>query len=62
LQITSVGNATFKGCIDLSYSKQLYQDLKKNQPSVNLVNSFHLHCLVTPYNIADSLVPDWKTY
>ncbi|CAL1540605.1 unnamed protein product, partial [Lymnaea stagnalis] len=62
LQVTPLGNATFKGSIDHIYSGQLYKDLNKAKESLNLSTYLHLLYLVTPYDMSGSVVPDWKVY
>ncbi|TNM92030.1 hypothetical protein fugu_019042 [Takifugu bimaculatus] len=62
LQVTKLGRATYKGSVDLAYSKVLYQDLTKGLDGL-LLNSFlHLVYLVTPYDILSQCKPEWMTY
>ncbi|XP_059142587.1 helicase POLQ-like [Physella acuta] len=62
LQVTALGKATFKGSIDHSFSRQLYEDLEKAKGSLNVDTHLHLIYLVTPYDMASTIKPDWNVY
>ncbi|XP_012938554.1 helicase POLQ-like isoform X2 [Aplysia californica] len=62
LQVTSLGKATFKGAVNHTYSSQLYNDLKQAEESLNLSTHLHLLYLVTPYDAARDVSPDWNIY
>ncbi|XP_077399218.1 helicase POLQ-like isoform X2 [Vanacampus margaritifer] len=62
LQVTHLGRATFKGCVNVSHSEILYQNLQQGLEGL-LLNSFlHLIFLVTPYDLAATCTPDWMTF
>uniref|UniRef100_V9IK62 Helicase POLQ-like n=1 Tax=Apis cerana TaxID=7461 RepID=V9IK62_APICE len=46
-----------KGCIDMECAYTLYQDLKKAQEHLILLDYLHLLYLVTPYNIISQIKP-----
>ncbi|XP_019626490.1 PREDICTED: helicase POLQ-like [Branchiostoma belcheri] len=62
LEVTRLGQASFKGPIDIKYSSQLYQDLCKAQEALVVENSLHLLYLVTPYDMVDTVRPNWMIY
>uniref|UniRef100_H3C2B0 Helicase, POLQ like n=1 Tax=Tetraodon nigroviridis TaxID=99883 RepID=H3C2B0_TETNG len=62
LQVTKLGRATYKGSVDLTYSKVLYQDLTKGLDGLLLNSYLHLAYLVTPYEMLSQCKPDWMTY
>nr|XP_033819711.1 helicase POLQ-like isoform X3 [Geotrypetes seraphini] len=62
LQVSKLGQATFKGSIDLAYSDILYRDLKKGLEGLVLDNFLHLIYLVTPYDMVSHCNPDWMIY
>ncbi|XP_051906569.1 helicase POLQ-like isoform X1 [Hippocampus zosterae] len=62
LQVTHLGRATFKGCVDVSHSEILYQDLQQGLEGLLLSSFLHLIFLVTPYDLAAACTPDWMTF
>ncbi|KAH9508929.1 hypothetical protein Btru_048318 [Bulinus truncatus] len=62
LQVTHLGRATFKGSIDHAVSCQLYSDLNTAKESLNLMSHLHLLYLITPYDLAGTMTPDWTVY
>ncbi|XP_030046424.1 helicase POLQ-like [Microcaecilia unicolor] len=62
LQVSNLGQAIFKGSIDLAYSDILYRDLKKGLEGLVLDNFLHLIYLVTPYDMVSHCNPDWMIY
>ncbi|XP_077332543.1 helicase POLQ-like [Lithobates pipiens] len=61
-EVTRLGQATYKGSIDLSYSDVLYSDLRKGLEGLVLKSHLHLLYLVTPYDMVAQCNPDWMTY
>lgn len=61
-RITKLGQASFKGAIDLAYCDTLYRDLKKGLEGLVLESLLHLVYLTTPYDLAAQLEPDWMVY
>ncbi|XP_061931996.1 helicase POLQ-like isoform X4 [Apis cerana] len=57
LELCSLGRAAMKGCIDMECAYTLYQDLKKAQEHLILLDYLHLLYLVTPYNIISQIKP-----
>eukprot|EP00058_Branchiostoma_floridae_P018332 XP_002603821.1 hypothetical protein BRAFLDRAFT_124688 [Branchiostoma floridae] len=62
LEVTRLGQASFKGPIDIKYCTQLYQDLCKAQEALVVENSLHMLYLVTPYDMVGSVRPNWMIY
>ncbi|XP_034627105.1 helicase POLQ-like isoform X2 [Trachemys scripta elegans] len=62
LEITQLGQATYKGCIDLAYCDALYRDLKKGLEGLVLESCLHLLYLTTPYDMTYHCRPDWMIY
>ncbi|XP_077352892.1 helicase POLQ-like isoform X3 [Festucalex cinctus] len=62
LQVTQLGRATFKGCVDVSHSEILYRNLQQGLDGLLLNTFLHLLYLVTPYDLADACKPDWMTF
>ncbi|KAM9330528.1 helicase POLQ-like [Gastrophryne carolinensis] len=62
LEVTRLGQATYKGSIDLSYSDVLYSDLNKGLEGLVLQSHLHLLYLVTPYDMVAQCNPDWMLY
>ncbi|XP_012579737.1 PREDICTED: helicase POLQ-like isoform X2 [Condylura cristata] len=60
--ITKLGQASFKGTIDLAYCDILYRDLKKGLEGLVLESLLHLIYLTTPYDMASQCDPDWMIY
>ncbi|KAL1790926.1 helicase POLQ-like isoform X1 [Sigmodon hispidus] len=60
--ITKLGQASFKGAIDLAYCDTLYRDLKKGLEGLVLENLLHLVYLTTPYDLVAQSEPDWMVY
>ncbi|XP_075059409.1 helicase POLQ-like [Mixophyes fleayi] len=61
-EVTRLGQATYKGSIDLCYCDVLYGDLRKGLEGLVLQNHFHLLYLVTPYDMVAQCSPDWMIY
>ncbi|XP_034193308.2 mutagen-sensitive 301 [Osmia lignaria lignaria] len=55
LELCSLGRAAMKGCIDMQCAYTLYEDLKKTQEHLILVDYLHLLYLVTPYDITSQI-------
>nr|XP_012145725.1 PREDICTED: helicase POLQ-like isoform X2 [Megachile rotundata] len=51
LDLCNLGRAAMKGCIDIQCAYTLYEDLKKAQEHLVLIDYLHLLYLVTPYDI-----------
>ncbi|KAM9142557.1 helicase POLQ-like isoform 1-T1 [Pangshura tecta] len=62
LEITQLGQATYKGSIDLAYCDALYRDLKKGLEGLVLESYLHLLYLTTPYDMTYHCRPDWMIY
>lgn len=63
LNITQMGKASFKSCIDLEKSKIIYRDLVEAQKSLVLTDHLHLLYIVTPYEPIDiNFSIDMKVY
>ncbi|XP_018421487.1 PREDICTED: helicase POLQ-like [Nanorana parkeri] len=62
MEVTRLGQATYKGSIDLSYSDVLYSDLRKGLEGLVLQSHLHLLYLVTPYDMVAQCNPDWMIY
>ncbi|XP_075461691.1 helicase POLQ-like [Ascaphus truei] len=61
-EISNLGQATYKGSIDLAYCDVLYNDLKKGLEGLVLDSYLHLLYLVTPYDMVAQCSPDWMIY
>ncbi|XP_033196461.1 mutagen-sensitive 301 isoform X1 [Bombus vancouverensis nearcticus] len=62
LELCSLGRAAMKGCIDMQCAYTLYQDLKKAQEHLILIDYLHLLYLVTPYNLISQIKPTGTIY
>ncbi|KAM9840899.1 helicase POLQ-like isoform 2-T2 [Aulostomus maculatus] len=62
LQVTRLGNATYKGSVDLTYSDVLYRDLSRGLEGLQLNSFLHLVYLVTPYDLISQCKPNWMTF
>ncbi|XP_062992406.1 helicase POLQ-like isoform X3 [Elgaria multicarinata webbii] len=62
LEITPLGQATYKGSIDLAYCDALYADLKKGLEGLILESCLHLLYLTTPYDMISQCSPNWMIY
>nr|XP_020657450.1 helicase POLQ-like isoform X1 [Pogona vitticeps] len=62
LEITPLGQATYKGSVDLTYCDTLYADLKKGLQGLILESYLHLLYLTTPYDMISQCSPDWMIY
>lgn len=63
LNISQMGKASFKSCIDLKKSKVIYNDLMEAQKSLVLSDHLHLLWIVTPYEPVDiNVTIDMKVY
>ncbi|XP_051026262.1 helicase POLQ-like isoform X1 [Acomys russatus] len=60
--ITKLGQASFKGAIDLAYCDTLYRDLKKGLEGLVLESLLHLVYLTTPYDLVAQSEPEWMVY
>ncbi|XP_056424742.1 helicase POLQ-like isoform X2 [Hyla sarda] len=61
-EVSRLGQATYKGSIDLSYCDLLYSDLRKGLEGLVLQSHLHLLYLVTPYEMVTQCSPDWMIY
>ncbi|XP_073238132.1 helicase POLQ-like [Porites lutea] len=59
IEVTHLGQATFKGCIDVESSPVIYREVTR---ALVLTNELHLLYLVTPLDNRDSVEPQWMTY
>ncbi|KOC69610.1 Helicase POLQ-like [Habropoda laboriosa] len=57
LELCNLGRAAIKGCIEMQCAYTLYQDLKKAQEHLILIDYLHLLYLVTPYDIISQIKP-----
>ncbi|CAL7945074.1 unnamed protein product [Xylocopa violacea] len=62
LELCSLGRAAMKGYMDMQCAYMLYQDLKKAQEHLILVDYLHLLYLVTPYDIISQINPVGSVY
>ncbi|XP_077157122.1 helicase POLQ-like isoform X2 [Paroedura picta] len=62
LEITHLGQATYKGSISLAYCDTLYADLKKGLKGLILESYLHLLYLTIPYEMVSQCNPDWMIY
>ncbi|XP_054846634.1 helicase POLQ-like isoform X2 [Eublepharis macularius] len=62
LEITRLGQAAYKGSIDLAYCDTLYADLKKGLEGLILESCLHLLYLTTPYDMVAQCSPNWMIY
>nr|XP_056711321.1 helicase POLQ-like [Euleptes europaea] len=62
LEITHLGQATYKGSVNLAYCDTLYADLKKGLEGLILESCLHLLYLTTPYDMVSQCNPDWMIY
>ncbi|CAK9809984.1 Helicase POLQ-like [Anthophora quadrimaculata] len=62
LELCNLGRAAIKGCIEMHCAYMLYQDLKKAQEHVILIDHLHLLYLVTPYDIISQIKPVGSVY
>ncbi|XP_015273407.1 PREDICTED: helicase POLQ-like isoform X2 [Gekko japonicus] len=62
LEITHLGQATYKGSVDLAYCDKLYADLKKGLEGLMLESCLHLLYLITPYDMVSQCTLDWMIY
>lgn len=62
IEVTQLGHATFKGCIDVDSSPMIYSELTRAQDNLVLANELHLLYLVTPHDLRDSIEPEWMVY
>ncbi|XP_048481986.1 helicase POLQ-like [Plutella xylostella] len=59
--VSELGNASIKGCLDLSSTRFLLRDLEAASRSLVLMGSLHLLYLVTPQDAA-GVRPDYRHY
>lgn len=63
LNISQMGKASFKSCIDLRKSQIIYNDLMQAQKSLVLTDHLHLLYIVTPYEPVDiNMTIDMQVY
>lgn len=62
IEVTPLGQATFKGCIDVESSPMIYRELTRAHENLVLDNELHLLYLVTPLDLRGSVEPEWMTY
>ncbi|XP_069092439.1 helicase POLQ-like isoform X2 [Pleurodeles waltl] len=62
LEVSKLGQATYKGGVDLSYCDVLYRDLKEGLEGLVLESFLHLIYLVTPYDMISQCTPNWMIY
>ena len=62
LEVTKLGRATLKGCVDLERASHLYKDLRQAQAGLVLLSKLHLMYLVTPYDLVGTINPVPSTY
>ena len=62
LELCDLGRAAMKGCINMQSAYMLYQDLKRAQEHLVLVDYLHLLYLVTPYDIVSQVKPVGPIY
>nr|CAB3252502.1 helicase POLQ-like [Phallusia mammillata] len=62
LDISTIGCAVHKGSVDINISELLFHDLEHGLHGLVLENYFHLLYLVTPYEAAHSVDPNWLMY
>ncbi|OXU31363.1 hypothetical protein TSAR_014936 [Trichomalopsis sarcophagae] len=62
LELCPLGRAAMKGSIDLQTAHTLYEDLKKAQANLVLVDYLHLLYLITPYDVACQVKPVGTVY
>ncbi|XP_031759314.1 helicase POLQ-like isoform X2 [Xenopus tropicalis] len=61
-QVSKLGHATYKGCIDLACYDLLYSDLNRGLEGLVLESFLHLLYLVIPYDLVGKFNPDWMIY
>ncbi|XP_066488389.1 helicase POLQ-like [Tiliqua scincoides] len=62
LEITPLGQATYKGSVDLAYCNTVYKDLKKGLEGLILESCLHLLYLTMPYDMISQCIPNWMIY
>ena len=63
LEISKLGKAAFKSCIDLAKAQIVYKDLVQAQSSLVLLDYLHLLYIVTPYAPAEiNVYPNMQIY
>ncbi|XP_053995250.1 helicase POLQ-like isoform X1 [Hylaeus anthracinus] len=62
LELCNLGRAAMKGNIDIQCAHTLYQDLKKAQEHLILLDYLHLLYIVTPYGIISQIKPVGSVY
>ncbi|KAF6037005.1 HELQ [Bugula neritina] len=60
LEVTDLGTAAYKGCIEVDIASVLYDDLCKAQLALSVQNYLHLIYLITPYSLVTQFSPDWS--
>ena len=62
IKVTNLGRAAHKSSADLEMAGRIFSDLQQGLRSLNLQNYLHLLFLVTPYEAARDIKPDWLVY
>lgn len=62
LQITPLGQASFKGCLPVRCVGKVYRDLVHAQSCLVLSTNLHLLFLATPTDHAPSIKPNWLVF
>ncbi|XP_066488391.1 helicase POLQ-like [Tiliqua scincoides] len=62
LEITPLGQATYKGSVDLAYCNTVYKNLKKGLEGLILESCLHLLYLTMPYDMISQCIPNWMIY
>lgn len=59
---TSLGRATFKGCLSVGRAEEVYRELLTAQSCLVLSTNLHLLFLATPTDHAPSTRPNWLIF
>ncbi|XP_065666550.1 helicase POLQ-like isoform X3 [Hydra vulgaris] len=62
IQLTSLGQATYKGCMDIDKTPFIYEQLKHALSGMVLANELHLLYLATPVDHVENLYLKWMLY
>lgn len=62
LQVSRLGKAAIKACITLSRAELMHKDLEDAQRHLVLIDYLHLLYLATPYDVAESITPNFQVY
>ncbi len=58
----TVFNCYITGCIDVSIAQTVYSDLLQSLDCLVLSTDLHLLYIVIPFNMIDSIQPNWTIY